>query len=89
MLLAWILLTLSRHSSLSPIAYGRFSRLHPLSVQSCCRYFIAGRSTPFMGFTGDVYDVVLTSPAVSRISCLSDLDSFRDWSYVAVQQLFC
>ena len=33
-LLAWIFLTLSRHSSLSFIASGRSSRLHPISSQS-------------------------------------------------------
>ena len=34
MLLAWISLTLSRHSSLSFIASGRSSGLHPVSSQS-------------------------------------------------------
>ena len=33
---ARISLTLSRHPSLSSIAPGRFSRLYPLSKQSCC-----------------------------------------------------
>ena len=33
---AWISLTLSRHSSLSFIASGRSSGLHPESSQSCC-----------------------------------------------------
>ena len=40
-LLAWI--SLSRHSSLSSIASKRSSRLHPVSVQSCCRYVLAGQ----------------------------------------------
>ena len=35
---AWISLTLSCYPSLSSIAYGRFSRLHPVSAQSCCLY---------------------------------------------------
>ena len=33
---ARISLTLSRHPSLSSIAFGRSSRLHPVSAQSCC-----------------------------------------------------
>ena len=40
MQLAWISLTLSHHSSLSSIVYGRSSRLHPVSVQNCCRYVL-------------------------------------------------
>ena len=36
--LAWISLTLSRHFSLSFIASGRSSGLHPVSSQSCCMY---------------------------------------------------
>ena len=41
--LAWISLTLSRHFSLSSIASGRSSRLHPISSHSCCMYVQAGR----------------------------------------------
>ena len=41
--LARISLTLSRHFSLSFIASGRSSRLHPVSSQSCCMYVRAGR----------------------------------------------
>ena len=40
---AWISLTLSRHFSLSFIASGRSSGLHPVSSQSCCIYVRAGR----------------------------------------------
>ena len=40
---AQISLTLSRHLSLSFIAPGRSSRLHPISAQSCCIQVIAGR----------------------------------------------
>ena len=39
----WIFLTLSRHFSLSFIASGRSSRLHPVSAQSCFMYVRAGR----------------------------------------------
>ena len=41
---ARISLTLSRHSSLSFIAYGRSSGLHPTSSQSSCMYVRVGRS---------------------------------------------
>ena len=41
--LAWISLTLSRHFSLSFIAFGRSSRLHPISSHSFCMYVRAGR----------------------------------------------
>ena len=41
--LARISLTLSRHFSLSFIASGRSSGLHPISSQSCCMYVWAGR----------------------------------------------
>ena len=40
---ARISLILSRHPSQSSIAPGRFSRLHPLSAQSCCMLVLAGR----------------------------------------------
>ena len=41
--LAWISLTLSLHVSLSFIASGRSSGLHPVSSHSCCMYIRAGR----------------------------------------------
>ena len=41
-MLARISLTLSRHFSLSFIASGRSSGLHPVSSHSCCMYFRAG-----------------------------------------------
>ena len=50
--LAWISLTLSRHFSLSFIASGRFSGLHPVSPQSCCMYVRTGRpafARPYAG----------------------------------------
>ena len=40
---ARISLTLSRHFSLSFIASGKSSGLHPVSSHSCCMYFRAGR----------------------------------------------
>ena len=47
-----ISLTLSRHFSLSFIASGRYSGLHPVSSHSCCMYVRAGRPTfarPYVG----------------------------------------
>ena len=41
--LARISLTLSCHFSLSFIASGWFSGLHPVSLHSCCIYVLAGR----------------------------------------------
>ena len=35
------------------------------------------------------YELVPASPAVSCISGLSNLDSFRDWRQVAVQLVLC
>ena len=49
---AWISLTLSRHFSLSFIASGRSSGLHPISSQRCCMYVRAGRpafARPYVG----------------------------------------
>ena len=40
---ARISLTLSRHPSISSIASGRSSGLHPVSAPSCCMYVRAGR----------------------------------------------
>ena len=52
MLLARISLTLSHHFSLSFIASGRPSRLHPISSHSCCMYVRAGHPAfawPYVG----------------------------------------
>ena len=53
--LARISLTLSRHFSLSSIASGRSSGLHPASSHSCCMYVRAGRpafARPYVGVHG-------------------------------------
>ena len=50
--LARISSTLSRHLSLSFIASGRSSGLHPVSSHSCCMYVRAGRpafARPYVG----------------------------------------
>ena len=55
MLLARISLTLSRHFSLSFIASGWSSGLHPVSSHSCCMYVRAGRpgfAGPYAGSIG-------------------------------------
>ena len=52
---ARISLTLYRHFSLSFIAFGRSSGLHPVSSQSCCMYARAGRPAfawPYAGSIG-------------------------------------
>ena len=52
--LAWISLTLPRHFTLSFIASGRSSGLHPVSSHSCCMYVRAGRpafARPYVGVT--------------------------------------
>ena len=49
---ARISLTLSRHFSLSFIASGRSSGLHPVSSHNCCMYVLAGRpalARPYVG----------------------------------------
>ena len=55
---ARISLTLSRHFSLSFIASGRSSGLHPVSSHSCCMYVRAGRPTlahPYVGVHRSIY----------------------------------
>ena len=50
--LTWISLTLSRHFSVSFIASGRSSGLHPVSSHSCWMYVWAGRpvfARPYVG----------------------------------------
>ena len=77
--LAWISLTLSRHSSLSSFAPGRSSMLHRVSVQIYfnsspypCSYVWGGPPEYI------AYELGLTSLVVSRMSCSSNLDGFRD-----------
>ena len=86
--LARISLTLSRHFSLSFIASGRSSGLHPVSSHSCCMYVRAGRlafAQPYVGVHRSTSLMsssllVSTPPAVSCVSGSSNLDSFRDGS---------
>ena len=79
---ARISLTLSRHPSLSSIAFDRSSGLHPVSAKSCCMLVRADRpdfASPREGVHRSIsYEFVLTSPAVSHMSGSSNLNSFRD-----------
>ena len=87
--LAQISLTLSRHFSLSFIASGESSGLHPVSSHSCCMYVRAGRPAfawPYVGVhrSTSLMSSSLLLPAVSCMSDSSSLDSFRDGRQVAV-----
>ena len=53
----------NRHSSLSSITLGRSSRLHSVSVQSCCR-FLAGHPTPACPYEGVLWWILLMSSSV-------------------------
>ena len=88
-----ISVTLSGHFSLSFIASGRSSGLHPVSSQRYCMYVRAGRSAfaqPYVGVHRSTsHELVSASPAVSCVSGSSNLDSFRDERQVAVQLVPC
>ena len=81
--------SLCYHLSLLTIAFGSSSRLHPVSIQSCCRC-----SSWFSNTWSSVWGVqrrfrVLISPVVSSMSHSSYLDGFRDGRVVAIQLLLC
>ena len=70
--------------SLSSIAPGRSSRLHPVSTYSCSIKVLAGRpnfARPCKGVHRGI--------SVSPMSGWSNLDSFRDGWSVAVKLLLC
>ena len=80
-LLARISLTLSRHFSLSFIASGKSSGLHPISSHSCWMYVRAGCPAIAWSYVG-----VHRSTSLMSSSCMSgssNLDSFRDGRQVA------
>ena len=81
---ALIFLTLSHHFSLSFIAFGRSSGLHPVSLHSCSMYVRAGNPAFAWPYVGGPLESVLASPAVSCVSGSSNLYSFRDGRQVAV-----
>ena len=65
--LARISLTLSRHFSLSFIASGRSSGLHPVSSHSCCMYVRAGRPTFAWQYAGVHRSTSLMSSSLCKI----------------------
>ena len=73
---AEIYLTLSRHPSLSFIAPGRSSRLHPVSTQSCCISVLTGRCT-FACRCEVVHRSILLMSSMSCMSGSSNFDSFH------------
>ena len=74
--LARISLTLSRHFSLSFIAFGRSSGLHPVSSHSCCMYVRAGRPAfawPYAGVhrsTSLMSSSLLLQQCLVRLTCI-------------------
>ena len=69
MLSARIFLTLSRLTSLSSIAFGRSSGLHPVSAQSCCILFRAGRPAFARPCAGVHRSISLTSSSILLQQC--------------------
>ena len=67
--LAWISLTLSRHPSLSFIAFGRSSGLHPVSLHSCCMYVRAGHPAFAWPYAGVHRSTSLTSSSLLLQQC--------------------
>ena len=71
--LARISLTLSRHFSLSFIASGRSSELHPVSSHSCCMYVRAGRPAFVRPYVGVHWSTSLISSYLLLQQCLACL----------------
>ena len=67
--LARISLTLSRHFSLSFIAFGRSSGLHPVSSHSCCMYVRAGRPAFAWPYAGVYKSASLMSSSLLLQQC--------------------
>ena len=67
--LARISLTLSLHVSLSLIASGRSSGLHPISSHSCCMYVRAGRPAFDWPYVGVHRSTSLTSSSLLLQQC--------------------
>ena len=67
--LARVSLTLSRHFSLSFIASGRFSGLHPVSSHSCCIYLLAGRPAFARTYVGVQRSTSLMSSSLHLQQC--------------------
>ena len=71
--LAWISLTLSRHSSLSFIAFGRSSGVHPVSSHSCCMYVLAGHPDFAWTYAGVHRSTSLMSSSLLLQQCPASL----------------
>ena len=71
--LALISLTLSRHFSLSFIASGRFSGLHPVSSHRCCMYVRDGRPAFARPYEGVHRSTLLMSSSLLLQQCPSCL----------------
>ena len=71
--LARISLTLSCHLSLSFIAFGRSSGLHPVSSHSCCMYIRAGRPAFAWSYVGVHRSTSLMSSSLLHQQCLACL----------------
>ena len=67
--LAQISLTLSRHFSLSFIASGRSSGLHPVSSYSCCMYVRGGRPAFAWPYAGVHRSTLLMSSSLLLQQC--------------------
>ena len=67
--LARIYLTLSRHFSLSFIASGRSSGIHPVSSHSCCMYVRAGRPAFAWPYAGVYRSTSLMSSSLLLQQC--------------------
>ena len=75
--LARISLTLSRHFSLSFIASGRSSGLHPVSSLTCCMYVRAGCSAFAQPYVGVHRSTSLMSWSLLLQQCPACLVNFR------------
>ena len=93
MLLARISPTLSRHFTLSFIASGRSSGLHPVSSHSCCMYVRAGRPAVARSYAGVHRSTSLMSSSLllqhhckvvkyKYINCIFFVEKVRDITFV-------
>ena len=96
-LLARISLSLFTHPSLSSIAPGRSSKLHSLSVQSCCRQVLVGRQILARPCEGVHRKKSLTSSSLLLQQCLTCLvcltwmllEIGSKWQYICCFVMCC
>ena len=89
--LARISLTLSRHFSLSFIASGRSSWLHPVSSHSCCMYVRAGRpdfAWPYAGVHWSRNSLNMPGRKITRTRYLDMLLPGHMWGSIGVHHLW-